>query len=166
MMTFSDGGKHVWLATATTKGLLARKRTTKIAEIVQTNHESTHGTRDRQTATALTTTAHTRPVNMVLSHPRQPPRLPRLLRGSASGQPTIRAETPTRANQIPFAPATDRATAVRHTRPVRRRHCREHLLWFRKMLECILFALHVARHKLFLLRAHGLLRRLLTIFTA
>ena len=70
------------------------------------------------------------------------------------------------ANQVPFAPATDRATAVRHTRPVRRRHCQGHLLWFRKMLECLSFALHVAWHKLFLSRAHGLLRRLLTIFTA
>ena len=59
-----------------------------------------------------------RPVNMVLSHPRQPPRLPRLLRGSTSGQPTIRAKTPTCANQVPFAPATDRATAVRLTRHV------------------------------------------------
>ena len=35
MITFSDGGKHVWLATAATEGLLARKRTAKIAEIVQ-----------------------------------------------------------------------------------------------------------------------------------
>ena len=165
-MTFSDGGKHVWLATAATEGLLARKHTTKIAEIVQTNHEGIHRNRDWQTATAATTTAHTRPVNIVLSHPRQPPRLPRLLRGGASGQRTIRAETLTGANQVPFAPATDRATAVRHTRPVRRRHCRGHFLWFRKMLECLSFALHGARHKIFLLRAHGLLRRLLATFTA
>ena len=70
MMTFSDGGRHVWLGTAATEGLLARKRTTKMTEIVQTNHEGTRGTRARQTATAVTTTARTRPVNIVLSHPR------------------------------------------------------------------------------------------------
>ena len=122
MTTFSDGGKHVWLATAATEGLLARKTTIKIAEIVQTNHEGTTRTRDGQTSTAVTATAHARPVNMVLSHPHQLPRLPRLLRGSASGQPTIRAETPTRANQVSFASANDSATAVRRIRPVRRRH--------------------------------------------
>ena len=165
-MTFFDGGKHVWLATDATDGLLARKHTTKIAEIVQTNHEGTHGTRDRQAATAVRTTAHTRLVNMVLSHLRQPPWLQYLLRGSVSGQPTIRGETPTRANQVPFALATDRATAVRHTRPVRRRHCRGHFPCFHKMLECLRFALRVARHEIFLSRAHGLVRRLMTTFTA
>ena len=144
MMTFTDGGKHEWLATAATDGPLALKRITKIAEIVHTNHEGTHGTRDRQTATAQTTTARTRPANMVLSHPRQPPPLPCLLRGSTSGQPIIRAETPTRANQVPFELATDRATAVRHPRPVRRRHRRGHFLCFHKMLECLSLALHVA----------------------
>ena len=116
MTAFSDGGKHVWLATASTEGLLARKTTTKIAEVVKTNHDGTTRIRDRQIITAVTTRAHTRPVNMVLSHPRQPSRLPRLLRGSASGQPTIRTETPTRANQVPFAPATDSAMA-HPTRP-------------------------------------------------
>ena len=166
MMTFFDGGKHVLLATAATDCLLARKRTTKIAEIVQTNHEGSHGTRNRQTTTALTTTAHTRLANMVLSHPRQPPQLPCLLRGSVSGQATIRAKTPTRANQVPFALATHRATAVRHTRPVRRRHCRGHFLCFHKMLEYLSFALHVARNKLFLSKAHGPLRGLMTTFTA
>ena len=34
------------------------------------------------------------------------------------------------------------------------------------MLECLSFALHVARHKLFLLRTDGFLRRLMTTFTA
>ena len=108
MMTFFDGGKHVWLATAATEGLLARKQTTKIVLIGQTNHEGTHGTRGRQSATAVTTTSHKRPANMKLSHPCQPPQLPCLLRRSVSEQPTIRAETPTRANQVPFALATYR----------------------------------------------------------
>ena len=166
MMTFSDGGKHVWLATATTEGLLARKPTIKIVEIVQTNYEGATRSRNRQTARAVTTTAHTHPVNLVLSHPCQPSFFLRLLWRSASAQPTIRAETTTRAKQVPFAPTTDSLTAVRRTRPVRRRHCRGHLLWFRKMLECLSFALHVVRHTKFVIRAHGLLRRLLTIFTA
>ena len=165
-MRFFEGGKHVWLATTLTGGLLARKRKTKIAEIAQTNHQSIHRTRDRQKTTAVTTTAQTRAVNMALSLPRHPPRLPRLLRRSASRQPTIRAETPTRANQVPFAPATDRATSVRYTRPVRRRHSQGHLLWFRNMLEFLSFSLHAAQHKLIILRAHGLLRLMLTIFTA
>ena len=165
MMTLSAGVNHVWLAIAATGSLLACKRREKIAEVVQTNHEGTHRSGDRQTATPATTTAHTRPGNTVLSHPRKPPRLPRLLRRSAPGQPTIRSLTPTRANQIPFAPTTDSATAVRRTRSVRQRHRRWHLLWFRKMLGCLSFTLHVPRHKLFLVRAHALLRRLLTIFT-
>ena len=166
MMTYSDGGKHVLLATDATDGLLARQRTTKIAEIVETNHEGTHRTRGRQTATAVSTTARTRLANMVLSHPRQPPRLPCLLRGGVLGQPTIRGETLTRANQVPFALATDRATAVRHTRRVRRRHCRGHFHCFHKMLECRSFASRVARHELFRSRAHGLVRCLMTTFTA
>ena len=145
-MMFSDGGKHVWLAIAATEGLLSHKPTTKIAKIVQTNHEGTTRTGDIQTATAVSTTAHTRPANMVLPHPHQPPRLPHQLRGSDSWQRTIPAEIPTRANQTPSAPATDSTTAVRHARPFRRRHCRGHHLWFRKMLDCLSFALLVARH--------------------
>ena len=113
MMRFSEDGKHERLATAATGGLLARKRKTKISEIVQTNHEIIHRIRDSRKATAVTTTAHTRPANIALSLPRQPPWLRHLLRRSASRQPAIRAKTPTRSNQVPFAPATDRATAVR-----------------------------------------------------
>ena len=47
MTKFSDGGEHVWLATAATGGFLARKPATKTAEIAQTNREGTTTTRAR-----------------------------------------------------------------------------------------------------------------------
>ena len=108
----------------------------------------------------VATTAHTRPGNMVVSHLHSILRLPRLPRGSALRLHTTRTAIPTRANRVPFAQENHRATAVRHTRPVHRQHCREHLLRFHKMLEYLLLAFHVARHKRFILRSHGLLRRL------
>ena len=168
MTKFYDGGKHVWLATAETGSLLALKTTTKISEIVQSNREGTTRTRAGKTvtvttkATAVTTTSHARPSNTVLSASW---RLC-LLRGGALRQLTFRTETPTRANGVPFAQETNRATRVRRTRPVCQGYCRGHLLWFRKTFERFSFAFHVAQHKIFMSRAHGLLRQLLTVFAA
>ena len=62
----------------------------------------------------------------MVSNPRPPLRLTRLVRGNASGQPKIRAETPTRANRVPFARVTDSTTVDWQTRPVHRRHSRRY----------------------------------------
>ena len=97
---------------------------------------------------------------MVVSHPRPPLLLPFLLLECALELPTTRAETRTRASQVPSALVNDSSTAERHTRHVRRQHCREHLRLFRKMRVYLLPACPVTQHKLPLLRAHGLLRRL------
>ena len=61
---------------------------------------------------------------MVVSHPRRPLLLSRLLPECAYWLPIIRAETRTRVSLALFAPANDSSTAVRHTRPARRQHCR------------------------------------------
>ena len=102
---------------------------------------------------------------MVLCHPRPPLLFPLLLPECALGLPTTRAETRTRASQVPSAPANDSSTAVRYTRPVRRQHCRGHLRLFRKMLVYLSPACPTTQHKLPLLRAHGRVRRLLQILT-
>ena len=76
------------------------------------------------------------------------------------GLPITRAKTQTRASQVPFAPANDSSTAVRQTRLVRRQHCRGILRLCRKMLVYLLPACPITQHKLPLLRAKGLLRRM------
>ena len=59
-----------------------------------------------------------------------------------------------------FRTGIDSSTAVRHTRPARRQHCRGHLRLFHKMLVYLLPACPITQHKLPLFRAHGHLRRL------
>ena len=54
--------------------------------------------------------------------------------------------TRTRASQVPSAPANDSSTAARHTRPVRRQHCRGHLRLFRKILVYLLPACPIMQH--------------------
>ena len=78
--------------------------------------------------------------------------------------PTTRAEPRTRAS-LALAPANDNSTAVRHTRPARRQHCRGHLRLFLKTLVHLLPACPITQHKLPLFCAHGLLRRLSHILT-
>ena len=73
--------------------------------------------------------------------------------------------TRTRASQVPSAPANDSSTAVRHTRPVRRQHCRGNLRLFCKTPVYRLPASPITQHKLPLVRANGLLRRLSQILT-
>ena len=63
-------------------------------------------------------------------------------------------------NQVLFAPEIDSSTAVRHTRAVRRQHCRGHLRLFRQTLVYLLPACPITQHKLPLFRADGLLHRL------
>ena len=77
--------------------------------------------------------------------------------------PTTRTATRTHASQVTSAPANDRSTAVRLTRPVRRQHCREHLHFFRKMLVSLPSVRRATQRYLPLSRAHGILRRLLLI---
>ena len=103
---------------------------------------------------------------MLVSHPHPPLLLPLLLLECAFGLPTTRAETQTYDSQVPSVPALDSSTAVRHTRPVRRQHCRGHPRLVRKILVYLLPVCPVTQHQLPLVRAHGLLRRLLQILTA
>ena len=79
--------------------------------------------------------------------------------------PTTRVETRTRKSQVPAVPAKDSSTAVWDTRAIRRQQCRGHLRLFHNMLAYLLPAYPVTQHKLPLLRAHGLLRRLSHIIT-
>ena len=82
----------------------------------------------------VTTVTHTRLTTMVVSRPR-PPLLPPLLPlECAMESPTTRAGTRTRASLVHSVQVNGSLTAVWHTRPVRRRRCRGHLRWFRKML--------------------------------
>ena len=103
---------------------------------------------------------------MVVSHPRPPHLSPFLLLECPLELPTTLPETRTRDSLVHSALSNDISTAVRHTRPVRRQHCPGSLRLFRKMLVYLLPACPVAQHKLPMLRAHGVLRRLLQILMA
>ena len=116
-----------------------------------------HRDQGQETVTVVTPVTHIRLAIMMVSH-LHPPLLHALLPVSALGLPTTRAETRTIASQAPSTRVNDSSTAVRHTRPVRRQHCRGHLRLFRKMY--LLPSCPIIRHKLPLLRAHGLLGRL------
>ena len=99
---------------------------------------------------------------MVASRAR-PPLLPPFLFPKCALEPPItRAEILTRASLAHSVPAIDSSAVVRH----RRQHCRGHLFWLQKMLVFLLLAGPVTQHRLPMSRAHGLLRRLLTILTA
>ena len=165
MTSFSDGGKHVWLATAKMNSLLARATTKTPAEIVHINHEyhqdqgqpnSHSGNHNSTYTTCQHGAVPPSPVSSAFA----------CAPGKRLGGTHNPSGNPNARQSGTFAPVTDSATAVRHTRPVRRRHYRGYLLWFRKMLECWSFAFHIARPIVNMLRAHGLLRRPLTIFTA
>ena len=121
---------------------------------------------DQDQVENVTTITHTRRTIMMVSRPRPPLLPPLLLLECALEPPVTRAEILTRASLAHSVPAIDSSTAVRHTRPVRRQHCRGHLFWFQKVLVCLLLACPITQHKFPLPRAHGLLRRLLTILTA
>ena len=85
---------------------------------------------------------------MVVSHPR-PSLLPPLLRPECTLEmPTTRAKTRTHASQVPSAPVNYRSTKVRHTRSVRRQHCRECLRLFCKMLVHLLLACPVTQQNI------------------
>ena len=105
------------------------------------------------------------PLATEVSYPRTPLLPPFLHLQCGLELPTTKAETRTRASQVRSAPANDSSTVMRHTRPVRRQHCRGHLRSFRKMLVYLLPACPITQHKLSLFRAHGLLRRLSHILT-
>ena len=80
--------------------------------------------------------------------------------------PITQAEIRTRDSLAHSVPANDSSTVVRHTRPVRQRHCRGHPFCFQKMFVYLLLACPIMQHKLPLSRAHGLLRRLSAILMA
>ena len=103
---------------------------------------------------------------MVVSHPRPPLLPPLLLLKCALGLPATREENRKHASQVPSALVNDNSTAVRHTLPVGRQHCREHLGLFRKMPVYLLPVCQVTQQYFPLLRAHGLLCHLLQILTA
>ena len=84
----------------------------------------------------VTMVTRTRLAAMVVSHPCPPVLIPLLLPECVLGLPTTRAES--RASQVPSALANDSLTAVRHTRPVQRQNCREHVRFFRNMLVYLL----------------------------
>ena len=88
------------------------------------------------TAMNVTMVTQTRLATMVVSHPCPPLLIPLLLPECVLELPTTRAES--RASQVPSALANDSLTAVRHTRPVQRQNCREHVRFFRNMLVYLL----------------------------
>ena len=128
-MTHTNVGKHALSATAEPANLLVRTTTRKVFANIHVNRECATRIRARSN---VTTVSYTRPIPVVVSHPR-PPLLPPLPLLECALEPPITGVKSERASVAHSVPEIDSSTGVRHTWPVRRWHCRGELLWFQKI---------------------------------